>query len=383
MSERQTADVLIVGAGVVGLSAARRLAESGLRVVVFERERAGAEASGAAAGMLAPQGEAEPDWPLLELALLGRDHHLALAPALLEETGISVELSRGGTFHVAFTEAEAQRLRERAAWQRERGLAAHAVSAAELRKAEPNVSADVRSALHLPGDLSLDNVRLTQALAASVAARGVSLLCGRAVTRLVVEGGAIAGIVAGEETFWAPAVINAGGAWAGALPGDPLPPPVQPVRGQLVALDMAKAPLAHPILSPRGYVVPRMDGRLIVGSTSERVGYDKSVTAGGLRTLLGIALEIAPRLADVRVADSWAGLRPATPDGLPVIGAGAVPGLFHAVGLYRNGILMGPLVGEVVAGLVLGVSAPIDLARFALRRFAGAPAGARRKTDEA
>jgi glycine oxidase len=371
MSEKPSADALVIGAGIVGLSAARMLAAAGRRVLVLERHRVGAEASSAAAGMLAPQGEAEPGWPLLDLALRARDFHVGLAAALENETGLSVELSRRGTFHIAFTEAEEARLQARGEWQRARGLEAHAISARELREAEPNLNGAARAGLYLPGDYSVDNVRLTRALAVSAVARGASLVCGRAVTHLLVEQGAVIGVQAGGETFRAPVVINAGGAWAGQLAGDPAPPVVEPVRGQLLALEMAPPPLRHAVVSPRGYVVPRMDGRLIVGSTSERAGFDKSVTAAGLRTLLDIALEIAPVLGDVRVADSWAGLRPATPDGLPVVGCGAVTGLFHAAGLYRNGILLGPLVGEIVAGLVMGQPAPVDLSAFAPGRFAG------------
>jgi len=371
MSDTRAADVVVIGGGVVGLSAARALARAGRKVIVLERRRVGAEASGAAAGMLSPQGEAEAGWPLLDLALRARDHHLELAPALESETGLTVELSRLGTLHVAFAEDEERRLHERAEWQRGRGLAAHVMSARELRDAEPNLSAAVRSGVFFPGDHSLDNVRLTRALAASAVARGVALVCGRPVTQLLVNGEVVRGVRAGGERFEAPAVVNAGGAWAGLLAGDPAPPPVEPVRGQLIALDMAPSPLRHAVVSPRGYVVPRMDGRLLAGSTSERVGFDKSVTAGGLRALLDIALEIAPVLAEVGLVDSWAGLRPATPDGLPVIGPGAVSGLFHAAGLYRNGILLGPLVGEIVAGLVLGQASSVDLRPFTPARFPG------------
>jgi glycine oxidase len=369
MSDTTAADVLVVGAGIVGLSAARHLAAAGRRVVVLERAQVGAEASGAAAGMLAPQGEAEPGWPLLELALRARDHHLALAPTLQAETGISVELSPRGSLHVAFDEVEQRALEARGAWQRDRGLHAASLSAAEVLEAEPNLNPAVRGGLFLPGDRSLDNVRLTRALAASALARGVGLVCGRPVIELLHRGGSVRGVRAGDEVFEAAAVINAAGAWAGLLAGDPTPPPVSPVRGQLVALDMAPAALRHAVVSARGYVVPRVDGRLIAGSTSERVGYEKGVTASGLRRLLDIALEIAPVLADVRVADSWSGLRPATPDGLPVIGPGALSGLFHAGGLFRNGILLGPLVGEIVAGLILGHKPSVDVAAFAPTRF--------------
>jgi len=224
----------------------------------------------------------------------------------------------------------------------------------------------------VPGDRCVDNVRLVRALAASAVARGASIVTGRPVTGLVVENGRVAGVTAAAEVLRAPVVINAMGAWAGLLAGDPLPPPVEPVRGHIVAFDMAPALLRHVVCSPRGYLVPRADGRTLAGSTTERAGFDKTVTAAGLRAVLAIALEIAPVLADVRVADSWAGLRPGTPDGLPVIGPGALPGLIHATGLYRNGILLGPLAGEIAAALARGLPPPVDLAPFAVTRFAAA-----------
>jgi glycine oxidase len=363
-------DVIIVGGGIVGLSAARTLAAAGAKTLVVERRRVGAEASTAAAGMLAPQAETPEDSPLLELALRGRDHHVALAPALEAETGLSVDLASCGLIELALTEEDVRTLEARRAWQTRRGLAVEALGPAEVREAEPNVNPAVRSGLYIPGDRCVDNVRLVRALAASAVARGASIVTGRPVTGLVVEKGAVAGVRAATEVFRAPVVVNAMGAWSGLLGGDPLPPPVEPVRGHIVVFDMAPALLRHVVCSPRGYLVPRADGRTLAGSTTERAGFDKIVTAAGLGTVLRIALEIAPILADVRVADSWAGLRPGTPDGLPVIGPGALPGLFHATGLYRNGILMGPLVGEIVAGLVRGQAPPLDLTPFSVTRFA-------------
>jgi glycine oxidase len=368
------ADVVVIGAGVVGLSAARALAAAGVRVLVVERRRVGAEASSAAAGMVAPQVETAAGSPLLALALRSRDHLVALAPALEDETGLAVELSREGILEVAFTEEEERALDGRLAWQRARGLAVERLGPQDLRDAEPNLSPAVRRGLFFPHDRSVDNVRLTRALAASAVARGATLLCGRPVTALLRDGeaGPVQGVRAGTETFRAPAVINAAGAWAGLLGGDTAPPPVEPVRGQIVAFELSPPLLRHVVCSAHGYLVPRADGRLLAGSTAERAGFDKSVTAGGLRAILDGALRIAPALAEVRVADAWAGLRPGTPDELPVIGAGGLRGLIHAAGLFRNGILMGPLVGELAAGLALGQPPPLDLAAFAPGRFHGA-----------
>lgn len=363
------ADVIVLGGGIVGLSAARALAADGARVLVIERGRVGEEASGAAAGMLLAQADTEARSPLLEIALLARARHATLAVELQQETGLSVERSAHGVLELAFTESEDAVLRERADWQRARGLSVEALSGGEIRDAEPNLSPAVRSGLFFADDRRVDNVRLVSALAASAVARGASLLCGRPVTRLVLEGGRVAGVWAGPEHFAAPAVVNATGAWAGLIPGDPQPPPIEPVRGHIVAFDLVPGLLRHVVCSHRGYLVPRGDGRLLAGSTVERAGFDKSVTAGALQAVLAIALEIAPALADVRIAESWAGLRPGTPDGLPVVGMGAAPGLIHAAGLFRNGILLGPLIGEAAARLAQGRDAGMDLSAFAPSRF--------------
>jgi glycine oxidase len=362
-------DVVVIGAGIVGLAAARALAGERARVLVVERRRVGGEASSAAAGILAPQAEAEAETPLLPLTLASRDHHARFGPALEAETGVGLDYSARGVLAVALDEPRERELLARAEWQRARGLAVEVLGPDEVREAEPNVNPAVRCALFFEGDHCVDNVRLVKALAASAVARGASILSGRPVTELLVEAGRVAGVRAGNETFRAPVVLSAMGAWSGLLAGDPLPPPVEPVRGQIVAFDVSPPLFRHVVFSGHGYLVPRADGRLLAGSTTERAGFDKSVTAGGLRAVIGTALEIAPALGDVRIADSWAGLRPGTPDGLPVIGPGALPGLFHASGLYRNGILVGPLVGEIAVDLIRGRPPRVDVSAFSLDRF--------------
>src|SRR5713101_4780033 len=208
-------DAVIIGAGIVGLSAARELAQHGARVVVVERRRVGAEASSAAAGMLAPQIHADARTPLLELSLRARDRHFRLADELHAETGMAVELSPLGEMEVARSDDDERALVARVSWQREQGLPAELLSAEEVRQAEPNVNPDVRRGAFFPGDRRIDNVRLVRALAASAVARGASLLCGRPATALWVEGGRVSGVRTGAEVLRAPIVINAAGAWAG------------------------------------------------------------------------------------------------------------------------------------------------------------------------
>lgn len=367
-------DVVVVGAGIAGLSCARALAKAGARVLIIESARVGAGASSEAAGILSAQAETEMDPPLFELALRAREHHRALAPALEQETGLPVDYSSRGLLYAALSDEDEPFLDDLLNHQHKLGQKAEKLARDEVLQAEPNLNTDVRGAVFLADDHRVNSVRLVRALAASAVAHGAGLLTGRPVSGLVVERGRVSGLRAGQETFPAPVVVNATGAWAGRLPGDPLPPPVEPIRGQIVAFETAPPLLHHVVFTRRGYLVPHADGRVLAGSTSERAGFDKSVTAGGLKTVLSLALEVVPSLGDVRVADSWAGLRPGTPDGRPVLGEGGLPGLLHAAGLYRHGILLGPLVGELVAELALGRSPSIDLEPFSLARFSAAGA---------
>ena len=380
------ADVAVVGAGVAGLAAARELARRGLAVTVLEARASGAGATGAAAGMLAPQAEADRADELFELLSASRDMYPAFADALREETGVDVELDRTGTLYLAFDEHDEEEAARRLAWQTRAGLSVERLTAEEARALEPQVSPRVRGALLFPRDWQVENRLLVRALKSSAEASGARVAEGVGALGLAVEGGRIAGVETAEGALAAGAVVLAAGAWCSRLEGSPAAPRFEPVRGQVLCFrqDDAREPFVrHVVYGPRGYLVPRRDGRLLAGSTTEHAGFDCRVTEEGARSVRAQAEEIAPAVSSLAQSDSWAGLRPRASDGLPVIGESAeVGGLFYAAGYYRNGILLAPASGELVADLVTGRTtsvAPRVLSTFSPARFRAAHAGTRGK----
>lgn len=361
----ETADVVIIGGGVIGLSVSRALALRGItKVVLIERASLGAEASYAAAGMLAPQAEADCADEFFNLACQSRDMYAAFAATLLEETGIDIELDTTGTLYLALTEHDQKEIEHRYDWQTREGLSVESLSAAEVRRLEPCISENVRSALRFPFDTQVENRRLISALAATNENFGVSLVTGTTVESLRIERGRIEGVETSRGFVSAPHVVVASGAWTSFIRGLDKALPnlrIEPVRGQMICCE-ANPPLAqHVIYSPRGYIVPRRDGRLLSGSTTEQAGFDKRVTVSGVHTILSHALEIAPEISSRSLIDSWAGLRPRALDNLPVLGPDAeINGLSYATGHYRNGILLAPITGELIAGAIVDnvLSAP-------------------------
>lgn len=365
---RKTADVIVAGGGIVGLSAACELARRGVSCIVFDRGECGREASFAAGGILSPQAETAPDSPLLPLALAARDRHLTLAEELLSLTGISVEHHRYGVLSLAFSDEEAATLRALTEAQKKLGLRAEMVSRAGVARLEPGAHKGASAAALFPDDHRVDNRRLMEALKALALRLGVVIREYSALRGMEATKGGLAAVRTDVERIETGALINALGAWAGQLQGDPAPPPVRPVKGHMMSL-LGGPALRHVIYGRHGYIVPRGDGRLVVGSTMEEAGFDTRVTAEGVGQLIAMASAIAPDTKRATIAETWTGLRPATPDGLPVIGAGGVQGLVVAGGLFRNGILLGPLVGEIAAALALGEDPAINLSRFSPGRF--------------
>jgi glycine oxidase len=366
--------VVIIGAGVVGLGIAWRLAGRAV-VTVFDRGKAGSGASHAAAGMLAACCEAEPGEEAL--VALGRESQKrwpVFAEALLRATGIDVELRREGTLVLALTADDQATIAHHLEFQRQLGLPLEWLSAAATRAREPRLAGKIAGALFSPEDHQVDNRKLAQALRIAAEAAGVQIREHHPVREILVQGGQARGVVLDDgTTVTADIVVLAAGAWSrsiGGLPPDRRPP-VRPVKGQMLALRMdAAAPLvSHVLWAPGVYLVPRRDGRLIVGGTVEEKGFDEAITAGGLLTLLEAAWRAVPAVEELPVDEIWVGHRPGSRDDAPILGPGPLDGLFYATGHHRNGILLAPVTADAMARLILDDVAEPAIKPFGLERF--------------
>ena len=372
MGDIHHAEVVIIGGGVIGLSIARALARRGVReVCLVERGGLGSESSSAAGGMLLPQVEADSHDDFFALACRSRDLYLSLAAELRAETGVDIELDTTGTLYLALNEHDYEEIEQRYHWQTSVGLAVELLTSAAARELEPCISEATFGALRFPDDIQVENRRLITALANSVNALGVKTFTETTVEKLVVESRQITGVQTSRGEIKTRTVVLAAGTWSSFICTNPA---ITPVRGQMVCLESKPQLTRHVIFSPRGYLVPRHDGRLLAGSTSENAGFAKRVTAGGIASILREALKISPTVANLPIVDTWAGLRPRAADGLPVLGpCGEIDGLFYATGHYRNGILLAPLTAELISeAIVAGVASPL-LAPFSPDRFSSQP----------
>ncbi|MDX6530772.1 MAG: glycine oxidase [Blastocatellia bacterium] len=367
-----TAEVIVVGGGVIGLTIARALAQRGVReIMLIERGRPGAEASWAAGGILAPQVESDHPDEFFQLACASRDLYPEFADALKDETGVDVELDTTGTLCVGFDSNDEDELRRRYEWQQRAGLEVEFLTGDQVRRLEPCISAEVTCALRFPRDFQVENRRLIDALVRANEELGVQLLTGTSVSAIRIEQQSVCGVVASNGPFDAPIVVLAAGAWNSLIDAPGLPSiQIEPVRGQMLCFAASPQIARHVIYSSRGYLVPRRDGRVLAGSTAEQVGFDKSMTDEGVATIKSMAIEIAPGIAALPLIDSWAGFRPRAKDGLPVLGPSVqIEGLFYATGHYRNGILLAPITGKVIADAIVDGVMPASLDSFSPNRF--------------
>jgi glycine oxidase len=374
LSDRNRCEVVIVGGGVIGLSIAHSLASRGVKdIIIVERAGPGSESSSAAAGMLAPQAEADSADEFFQLSIASRDLYSSFAHSLREESGVDIELDKTGTLYLALTEEDEEECAARFEWQKKAGLSIERFSATDARALEPCVSESVRAALRFPLDVQVENRRLITALSEANDKYGVRTMVGTTVERINHQRGSVLGVETSAGPISCANVVLAAGAWMSAFSNADKSLPavrVEPVRGQMLCFETNPRLARHVIYSPRGYIVPRMDGRLLAGSTTENAGFDKRVTAEGLHKILTHALEISPERARLPMIDSWAGLRPRAVDDLPVLGPCAeIEGLFYATGHYRNGILLAPITGELIAEAIVNKTVSPLITPFTPERF--------------
>ena len=369
MTEQHRYDAVFVGGGVIGLCCAWRAAQRGARVAVLERAEPPAGATNVAAGMLAPVGEltfGEPE--LLQLTLASAALYPEFVAELEAAGGESTAYTRQGALHVALDRDEAVQLRRVHDLQRSLGLEAEWLAPRQCRELEPGLTPSFNGGVFAAGEAAIDPRRLALALAAALTAAGGELMTGREVVAGLFEGKRLAGVrTAGGEELRAERVVLANGAWSGTTEWLPehARPPVRPVKGEVLELcgrDGAPAPAERILASERVYLVPRHDGRLIVGATVEERGFDTTVSAGGILELLREAYRLLPDVAEMELVGSLAGLRPGTPDNLPLIGPGAIAGLVLATGHFRNGILLAPLTAVAIAAVLAGEPMPDQVA---------------------
>jgi len=379
-------DVAIVGGGIAGLAVAWRAQQRGLRTVVLERDRLAHGATRVAAGMLAPISEARVgERGLLALSRASLDRY----PAFVEELAAASRRDPGysacGTLLVARDRDEAEALERELAEREAMGLPVERLLPSEARRREPALAPTLRLALDVPGDHAIDPRALSAALVVAVERAGGALREGAGVARVTAvddgtgEPRATGVELADGERVHADQVVVAAGAWAGALDGLPAHArvPVRPVKGQIMRLrdpagaGAGEAPLLTRVIRMQpGYLVPRGDGRYVLGATMEEQGFDTAPTAGGIFELLRDAIELVPGVAELQVEEVAAGLRPGTPDNAPVLGPGAIAGLQWAAGCFRHGILLAPIVADALAASLAGEPLPEVARPFGAERFA-------------
>jgi glycine oxidase len=362
-----TRDVAIVGAGIIGCSIAFELAKAGMQVCVLERGGIGEESSAAAAGMLSGQHGVTNLGARYQLHVEARELHGRLADDLREQTGIDVGFCRWGLLELLFTPGEVRAADRCCAIQTQAGLRVERLSREETLALEPALAPDLQGSIRYVDEAHVHNGRLTIALAEAARRTGAELRSGAPALALIRERERVVGVQTSTETVYAEAVIVANGAWSSDLIRPlGLMLPVKPMRGQMLAVRTVPRVVSQIIYGRHMYLVPRPDGETLVGATVEDVGFRKEVTLEGLEELIQAGRHIAPGMMGQPVIRTWAGLRPGSPDGLPLVGPVAgLPGLILAVGHHRNGILLGPLTGVLVKQwLVDHVQSPyLDLLR--------------------
>jgi glycine oxidase len=359
--------VTIVGAGVIGCAIAHELAARGARVRVLDSRVPGGGATRASAGILAPYIEGH-DNTLLSLCVRSLAMYDDFLLRVTRDSGQDVEYERSGTIQIAVTLDDGNRLKRAARTLGDAGVEHALLDAAEVRRAEPALTADVVAGLRIPGHGHVAAGDLTRALAAAAIRHGATFDVGSAVT---VEGGDAARVRTTAEVIDSDAVIIAAGSWSTGVEGvTAVPGALKPIRGQLLQLRLPERPASQVVWGSECYLVPRRDGVVLVGATVEDVGFDERATSAGVQQLLDGALALMPVLRDAAFEEVRVGLRPKTGDELPAVGASStMPHVFYSTGHFRNGVLLAPLTARLVADLVLEGKSDADLAQLQPQRL--------------
>ncbi len=365
-------DAIIAGGGLIGSAIALELARNDLRVALFDAQDPGREASWASAGILSPA----PENPGMISMVPFAKASLAMYPEfieLVEElSGIPTGYRANGTVEALFSRHAREELNTIVALHRGLGLKAEAISAQEARDLEPDLSEETEAAVLRPDEASVDNRLLASALIEAANRSGAEIHAGKAVAAIWREGSECRGAVVRGEQISARHTIVAAGSFSAQIAGAQEYAPVRPAKGQMVSLRCDSARIRRVLWSERIYVVPRNDGRILCGATVENAGFDKTVTASGIHANLDAAIELAPILARARVEDTWAGLRPDSPDHLPIIGPTDVGGLLIATGHFRSGVLLTPITAKLIGEFIAEKTPSVAWERFSPMRFQAA-----------
>lgn len=351
----RASDVVIVGGGLIGCLTGLRLRDEGITVTIIERGVAGAEASSAAAGILAAQAESPVFSPLFALAIESRDRYRALADELQQRVGRSVGYLECGSIELARTEQTLAQLREKFLWQSSLGHPVEVLDRHELSRLEPQISSEFAGGIRFAKDGQIDPKALTSAVALAARGAGVYFLTGSIVQRVVIEDNEVKGVLLDSGMVPCDRVIVAAGAWSNLIAGVPLAAnAIRPARGQIVELMTRSAMITNVVYGEGGYLVPRSDGRVLAGSTLEFVGFQKDVTVAGAMKILSMATALVPSLKDATFSQMWANFRPFSADGAALIGDCGVKGLTIASGHHRSGILLAPVTARYVKDSLTG-----------------------------
>jgi len=362
-------DAVIAGGGIIGASIALELAEMGMKVGLYDAREPGREASWASAGMISPAPENPGMIPFLPLSLAS----VALYPEFIQKveelTGMDVGYRKDGALDAILEGDAEEELSTVIALQHGVGLRAEALSAEQARRMEPALTEEIEAAIFRPDEASLDNRVFTDAVLRAAQRKGVQIFAGNGAKALWKEGGRCKGLILEKGQAEAKWTVIAAGCFSARIEGAAPYAPVSPAKGQMIGLRCESVEIQRVLWLEHSYLVPRNDGRIIAGSTVERTGFDHDVTAGGMKKILSEVMELVPGLEKARIEETWAGLRPDSPDHLPIIGPTDVEGLLIATGHFRSGILLAPVTARLIREWVSGQKVSVDWERVSPMRF--------------